>query len=143
MAAQYVAEGLLEALAAEEISGARVLIARAAVARDVLPAELRRRGAVVDVVEAYRTLPPEDLPARARNALASRPQWITFTSTSTVENLFGAVGSSELPEVEAVSIGPVTTAALKKFGVERITEANDYTTAGIVSAICSKAIIGA
>jgi uroporphyrinogen III methyltransferase/synthase len=143
IAAQYVAEGLLEALAAEEISGARMLIARAAVARDVLPAELRRRGAVVDVVEAYRTIPPQDLAARARNAGALRPQWITFTSTSTVDNLFDAIGSSELRDVEAVSIGPVTTAALRKFGVERITEAAEYTSAGIVGAICSKAIIGA
>jgi uroporphyrinogen-III synthase len=130
-------------LAAEEISGARILIARAAVARDVLPAELRRRGAVVDVVEAYRTIPPQDLAARARNAGALRPQWITFTSTSTVDNLFDAIGSSELRDVEAVSIGPVTTAALRKFGVERITEAAEYTSAGIVGAICSKAIIGA
>jgi uroporphyrinogen III methyltransferase / synthase len=142
MAEQYVAEGLLDALSAEEFSGARVLIARAAVARDVLPAGLRRRGAVVDVVEAYRTVPPQDLAARARTALAAKPQWITFTSTSTVENLLGAIGPSELRNMEAVSIGPVTTAALRSFGVERITEAAEYTTAGIAGAIRSKAIIG-
>ena len=143
MAAEYVAEGLLDALSATDVSKARILIARAAVARDVLPNELRKRGAVVDVVEAYRTLAPENLPTRAAEALASRPRFITFTSTSTVENLLSAVPLSELRAIEAVSIGPVTTAALRRHGIERITEAAEYTTAGILDAICAKAIIGA
>ncbi len=143
MAAEYVAEGLLDALSATDVSGARILIARAAVARDVLPQTLRARGAAVDVVEAYRTSAPDDLPARAAEALAAKPQFITFTSTSTVENLLSAVSASELRNVEAVSIGPVTTAALRRFGIERITEAAEYTAAGIVEAICAKAIIGA
>jgi uroporphyrinogen-III synthase len=95
------------------------------------------------VVEAYRTSAPDDLPARAAEALAAKPQFITFTSTSTVENLLSAVSASELRNVEAVSIGPVTTAALRRFGIERITEAAEYTAAGIVEAICAKAIIGA
>jgi uroporphyrinogen III methyltransferase / synthase len=143
MAAEYVAEGLLDALSEIDLTGARVLIARAAVARDILPNELRQRGATVDVVEAYRTLAPDNLPARAAEALASKPDFITFTSTSTVENLLSAVPSDQLRDIEAVSIGPVTTAALRKWGVRRIIEATEYTAAGIVEAICAKAIIGA
>jgi uroporphyrinogen-III synthase len=119
------------------------LVARAAVARDVLPDELRKRGARVDVVQAYRTLAPDNLPARATEALASKPNFVTFTSTSTVENFLSAVPSAELGDTEAVSIGPVTTAALRKRGIRRITEAAEYTAAGIVEAICAKAIIGA
>jgi len=143
MAAEYVAEGLLDALSATDLSGARILIARAAVARDILPQALRARGASVDVVEAYRTLAPENLPARAAEALATKPDFVTFTSTSTAENLLSAIPASELRDAEAVSIGPVTTAALRRRGIERIIEASEYTSAGIVEAICAKAIIGA
>ena len=92
MAKEYVAEGLLEALAAYDLAGARVLIARAAVARDLLPTELARRGARVDVVEAYRTAAPPDLAQRAAAVLARKPDWITFTSSSTAQNLVDAVG---------------------------------------------------
>ena len=56
MAEEYVAESLVEALAAHDLRGQRILLPRAAVARDLVPAELARRGALVDVVEAYRTL---------------------------------------------------------------------------------------
>src|SRR5207253_5792143 len=80
VAERYVAEGLLTALAPWDLSGARVLIARAAVARDVLPQELTKRGALVDVVEAYRTVAPADLAVRAMGVLATNPHWITFTS---------------------------------------------------------------
>jgi len=143
MATEYVAEGLLAALSATDLSDARILIARAAVARDILPQELRARGASVDVVEAYRTRAPENLAARAAEALATKPDFVTFTSTSTVENLLSAIPGSELRDAEAVSIGPVTTAALRRCGIERIIEASEYTTAGIIEAICAKAIIGA
>ena len=59
MGREYVAEGLLEAFAAHDLAGRRVLLPRAAVARDLVPVELGRRGARVDVVEAYRTVTPE------------------------------------------------------------------------------------
>ena len=66
-------EGLLAALAAYDLTGARVLIARAAVARDLLPTELARRGARVDVVDAYRTMVPPDLAQRAAAVLSRKP----------------------------------------------------------------------
>ncbi len=93
VAKEYVAEGLLEALAPYSLTGVRMLIARAAVARDLLPAELARRGARVDVVEAYRTSTPSDLAQRAAGVLSRKPDWMTFTSSSTAQNLIHAVGA--------------------------------------------------
>src|SRR5204863_2241371 len=63
MPTEYVAESLLEALAGDDLAGKRILLPRAAVARDLVPLELTRRGAKVDVVEAYRTEVPQDASA--------------------------------------------------------------------------------
>src|SRR6202051_1512034 len=86
MPEEYVAESLLEALAGDDLAGKRVLLPRAAVARDLVPVTLGERGAIVDVVEAYRTIIPADAAARAKEALAHKPDWITFTSSSTVKD---------------------------------------------------------
>jgi len=137
LAAQYVAEGLLESLSAFDLAGARILIARAAVARDVLPDELRRRGANVEVCEAYRTVQPDDLPRRAQEILAGKPDWVTFTSSSTVENLVAAAGSDAVRSVRAASIGPVTSATLRKNNIQPAAEASVYTVPGLVEAILS------
>ena len=72
MPEEYVAESLVEALAGERSEGKRILLPRAAVARDLVPAELTRRGARVDVVEAYRTVVPEDAADRAREVLGAK-----------------------------------------------------------------------
>ncbi|HVY91504.1 MAG TPA: uroporphyrinogen-III C-methyltransferase [Bryobacteraceae bacterium] len=138
MAEEYVAEGLLRALGSFDFSNARVLIARAAVARDVLPEELRRRGAQVDVVEAYRTVPPGDLADRARKVLAAKPDWITFTSSSTATNLIAACGAEALRGIRVASIGPVTSATLRAAGIEVTAEANPHTIRGLVDRIIEK-----
>jgi uroporphyrinogen III methyltransferase/synthase len=135
MAAEYAAEGLLDALAKYDLRGARILIARAAVARDLLPNELTRRGAIVDVVEAYRTIAPEDLAARAGDVLSYNPDWITFTSSSTVRNLLSAAGPQALRGIRVASIGPVTSGTLRENGVSVTTEASTYTISGVVDAI--------
>ena len=96
MPKEYVAESLLEALAGDDLQGKRILLPRAAVARDLVPVELRERGAMVDVVEAYRTVIPADAAARAQEALAHKPDWITFTSSSTVKNLLAVTGREAL-----------------------------------------------
>jgi uroporphyrinogen-III synthase len=117
------------------MSGASVLIARAAVARDTLPVELGKRGARVEVVEAYRTVAPVGLAGKVAAVMARQPDWITFTSSSTVTNFFGAgVGISE--DVKVASIGPITSATLRKFGVGPTVEAAEYTVDGIIAAIC-------
>jgi uroporphyrinogen III methyltransferase/synthase len=140
VAEQYVAEGLLRALSGYNLAGTRILIARAAVARDVLPNELIRRGAAVDVVEAYRTVPPSDLCQRATEILGHQPTWITFTSSSTVENLIAAVGAEALRGLRIASIGPVTTATLRRHGIADIVEAAVYTVDGLVGAILNRRI---
>jgi uroporphyrinogen III methyltransferase/synthase len=137
-AEEYVAEGLLKTLGGFDFSNAKVLIARAAVARDILPEELRRRGAQVDVVEAYRTVAPSDLAAYARKVLDGKPDWITFTSSSTANNLIAACGAEALRGVRVASIGPVTSATLRAAGVEIATEANPHTIRGLVDRIIGK-----
>jgi uroporphyrinogen III methyltransferase/synthase len=136
MAREYVAEGLLEALREFDMNGAKVLIARAAVARDTLPAELTRRGAQVEIAEAYRTIAPAALPARVADVLKRKPDWITFTSTSTAVNFVEAAGGPEaLKGIRAASIGPITTAALKNLGIEVSVEAETYTVEGLIAGI--------
>jgi uroporphyrinogen III methyltransferase/synthase len=134
-AKEYVAEGLLDALAAYDLTGARILIARAAVARDVLPAELSRRGALVDVVDAYRTSPPPNLAERAAAVLSRQPHWIAFTSSSTARNLIDAVGAEALRGVRCASIGPVTSATLRENGIPVAVEASVYSIPGLVEAL--------
>lgn len=135
MADEYVAEGLLRALNGFVFSNARVLIARAAVARDILPEELRRRGSHVDVVEAYRTVAPAGLAERAAAIFKTNPDWITFTSSSTASNLVAACGSEALRGTRTASIGPVTSATLRSLGIDVTAEANPHTIEGLVARI--------
>jgi uroporphyrinogen III methyltransferase/synthase len=145
MGKEYVAEGLLEAFAAYDLAGSRVLLPRAAVARDLVPLELAKRGARVDVVEAYRTVVPEGAAALARAILEAprKPDFITFTSSSTVRNLVDAAGAETLLGVKAVSIGPVTTSAARSLGIEVAAEARVYTIEGLVDAILAMCETGA
>ena len=141
MGAEYVAEGLVEAFAAHPLEGKRVLLPRAAVARDTVPVELAKRGAKVDVVEAYRTVAPEDLAAKIRDAFARKPDAITFTSSSTVKNF--AAGAADIPVrpvellagVHVVSIGPITSATARELGLTVAAQAAVYTVEGLVDAI--------
>jgi uroporphyrinogen III methyltransferase/synthase len=145
MGQEYVAEGLLEAFAAHDLAGRRVLLPRAAVARDLVPVELAKRGARVDVVEAYRTVVPEGAAALVRAAFAGlrKPDFITFTSSSTVRNFVDAAGVETLRGVKAVSIGPVTTRTARNLGIEVAAEARVYTLGGLVEAILAMCETGA
>jgi uroporphyrinogen III methyltransferase/synthase len=137
MGGQFVAEGLLEALADDDLRGKRILLARAEVARPTLPDGLRARGAEVDVATAYRTVAPEGLAARSRELFAGspKPDWVTFTSSSTVENLVSAVGAGALAGVRVASIGPVTSATARKLGLAVSVEAAQFDEDGLISAI--------
>jgi uroporphyrinogen III methyltransferase/synthase len=139
MAEEFVAESLAESLSESDVAGKRVLLPRAAVARDTLPEDLRRKGAIVDVVEAYRSVPPENLAARVAEVLARdrRPDWITFTSSSTVTNIVDAAPAGALEGIRIATIGPVTSATAKKRGLTVTVEASAYTAEGIVAAILS------
>ena len=135
MGKEYVAEGMLEAFADHDLVEKRILLPRAAVARDLVPAELARRGARVDVVEAYLTVPPEQLAGQAREVLASRPDCVTFTSSSTVRNLVQAAGAEALRGIPVASIGPITTQTARQLGVEVAAQAKVFTVAGLVDAV--------
>jgi uroporphyrinogen III methyltransferase/synthase len=135
MPEEYVAEGLVAAFSSGDLGGRRILLPRAAVARDLVPVELARRGATVDVVEAYRTVAPENLAERAREVFARKPHWITFTSSSTVKNFIAAAGREVLTGVKIASIGPVTSATLREHGLVADVEANPHTIEGLVAAI--------
>ncbi len=138
MPEQYVAESLVAAFANIELSAKRVLLPRAAVARDLVPQELARRGALVDVVEAYRTVVPADAESRAAKVFSTgrKPDWITFTSSSTVKNFLAVAGRDALAGVRVASIGPVTSSTLRMHGVEIAAEANPFTMEGLVNALC-------
>jgi uroporphyrinogen III methyltransferase / synthase len=128
-----VAESLLDAFPAPpEDRAGRVLLPRAAVARDVLPDELRRRGWDVEIAEAYRTR--TTTPTARQVAAAAGADAITFTSASTVTNFVAAAGADAVPPVVA-SIGPVTSAAAREQGIDVRVEADPHTIDGLVEAL--------
>jgi uroporphyrinogen III methyltransferase / synthase len=137
MPEDYVAESLVKAFVSENLAGKRVLLPRAAVARDVIPVELTKLGAQVDVVEAYRNVVPLNATARAHEIFSAdkRPDWITFTSSSTVKNLLAIAGREPLDGVRIASIGPVTSATLCAHGLTVDAEAKQFTLDGLVEAI--------
>jgi len=145
MPAEYVAESVVKSLR-RRVAGKRVLLVRAKVARDVIPRELRRAGAQVDVVEAYETVVPQASRTRLRAALkdpARRPDVITFTSSSTVNNFVSLLGMrsgstsrpASLRGAILASIGPVTSATLRVMNLGVDVEAEAYTIPGLVQAI--------
>ncbi|MGC2619876.1 MAG: uroporphyrinogen-III synthase [Acidobacteriaceae bacterium] len=138
--AEYVAESLVEALGSR-VDGQRVLLARAAVARDVIPDALRARGATVDVVDAYRTVIPEESVTAIRTLFGPDgrvPDAATFTSSSTATNfaaLLRSAGVAFPVAMKAVSIGPVTSGTLRGLGWEPAAEADPHDLAGLVGAV--------
>lgn len=133
---RYVAEALAQAFADENLRGKRVLIPRAAVARDVVPDKLRELGAQVEVVEAYRNEMPEASATRAREIFRDPlPDWALFASPSAIQNLATATGTDVLREVKLASIGPITSAAIKAFGLAVTAEADPHTVDGLVQAV--------
>jgi uroporphyrinogen-III synthase len=135
---EYVAESMVKSLR-RRVGGKRVLLARASVARDVIPRELRNLGARVDVVEAYETVLPKSSRVRLRALFSDprqRPEIVTFTSSSTVRNFTHLMGKQLWRELwSAASIGPITSTTLRKLGLPVDIEAKDYTIPGLVQAI--------
>jgi uroporphyrinogen-III synthase len=135
---QYVGEALADALK-DQVRGQRVLLVRAAVARDVVPYALTSAGATVTVVDAYRTVVPADAVERARAIFGTNllPDAVVFTSGSTVTHLLNVLRDAGLVfsrDVACVSIGPVTSAALREAGLEVAAEAETASLDGLVKA---------
>lgn len=139
---RYVAESVVEGLKAREggkLVGMRMLLPRAARAREVLPEELGKAGALLDVVSAYETVPAA---ARKEDVLArlaeGRLDCVTFGSSSTVENFLELIPAAALkahPETLLAAIGPVTAATLRKNGLEAHIQPEEYTIPALVDAI--------
>jgi uroporphyrinogen III methyltransferase/synthase len=134
---RFVAEALVEALSEVEVDGRRVLVARAAEARDVLPDALRERGAEVDVVALYETVREE--PDAATVEAAQAADYVTFTSSSTVTNLTEALGDRFPAAARVVSIGPVTSDAARAAGLSVDVEAERHDVQGLLAALLADA----
>jgi len=131
---RFIAEELAQALAATMAPGAHILLARAAGARDVLPDQLRARGARVDVLEIYRAVAPADLRPRLAACLPS-VDMITFTSSSTVRHFVGGMPAPPSDRVKIACIGPITAQTARDLGLRVDIIAQEYTTRGLVDAI--------
>jgi uroporphyrinogen III methyltransferase/synthase len=134
---RFVAESLLEAFPPPTAS-ARVLLARAEHARDVLPDGLAARGYTVDVLAVYRTARAVPDPAAVARVLEGRVDAITFTSSSTVDNFVAAVGPLTGAQPVVVSIGPVTSATVVAQGLRVDAEAEEHTIDGVVAALLTR-----
>lgn len=135
---KYVAESLIESLA-NRVANRRILLARAEIARDVIPDALRRGGAEVDVVDAYRNALPDSAPLLLRDALGTGLDAATFTSSSSVTHLAQAAAKARLAfpfaGVAAISIGPVTSATLRELNWLPAGEASPHDIPGLIAAV--------
>jgi uroporphyrinogen III methyltransferase/synthase len=139
---RFQAEGILDEVAPETMRGKRILIPRAAAAREVLPNTLRQWGASVDVVVAYRTVvPANEIEPLAKRLRQSEVDVITFTSSSTVKNFVRIFDGKNLTEIANGStiacIGPITAQTVEQLGGHTAILAEEFTIPGLVRAIVS------
>ena len=126
----HIAEGLVAAFAERDLTGVRMLLPRAASAREVLPKALRAQGAIVDAVDVYRnTLPSTGA------VFPAHPDWVTFTSASTVKNLLALVPREQFVSAKLASIGPETSAALRLHQLPVTAEASPSTQEALAAAM--------
>lgn len=136
----FRAEGIVDEFSRLDIQGNRVLFPRADKARDVIPGELKRMGAHVDSPVAYRNVFPERLPPETLFALEKRSvDCITFTSSSTVQNLAAMLGEElmldMLKGVKVASIGPITSKSCRDLGLKVDIEPEVYTLDALTEAL--------
>lgn len=134
---RFVAEAVLAGLVERGAADSRVLLPRAEQARDVLPEGLRAAGAQVDVVAAYRTLPPEPPADVLRRLEAGEIDIITLASSSTARNLLALVKgrTTVLNRSLIACIGPVTADTAREIGLRVDVVADEYTIPGLVDAL--------
>jgi uroporphyrinogen III methyltransferase/synthase len=134
---QYVGEALADALRVSgDLTGARVLLARAESARDVVPDVLRASGAHVDAVGVYRTVADaRGAPELRSRLLAGEIDLVTVTSSSTVRHFVEAVGEDAARAAPIASIGPVTTATARELGLTITVEASKATIGALADAV--------
>jgi hydroxymethylbilane synthase len=138
MPREYRAEAIVEAIGAERIRGARILIPRAQVAREVLPEMLLAAGArEVVVAPVYKTVKSANAPIERVRAMAAAGtiDLVAFTSSSTVTNFCEMLGAAAARSLKAAAIGPITAETARAAGMEVVAQPNEYTVPGLISAI--------
>ncbi|HLJ43689.1 MAG TPA: uroporphyrinogen-III synthase, partial [Candidatus Binataceae bacterium] len=138
MPTEFRAEAIVEAIGARRIRGARILIARAQVAREVLPEMLAAAGArEVVVAPVYKTVTPANAPvARVRKMIAARTiDLVAFTSSSTVTNFCELIGADAARGLTAAAIGPITAESARAAGMEVAVQPTEYTVSALIAAI--------
>jgi uroporphyrinogen III methyltransferase/synthase len=134
---EFIAEAIIAEFQ-EKFGGVenqRILLARSEQARDLLPKELSKMGAIVDEAIAYRTVPEtEDVSGGIARFKAEGADLITFTSSSTAEN-FMALNLPLPSGLETASIGPITSEAMRRLNLSVDVEAKQYDIPGLVAAI--------
>ncbi|MBP3730806.1 MAG: uroporphyrinogen-III C-methyltransferase [Mailhella sp.] len=137
----YVAESIAEGLCTLGMEGKRVLLPRASQARDVLPETLRKAGASVDIIAVYDTIPSAEGKEMILEELEHGGiDCVTFGSSSTVRNFFGAIGSEIMrkhPEVKLAAIGPVTAQTLRSMGFDPDILPEEFTIPALADAVCT------
>lgn len=138
---EFQAEGILATFRGIDLVGKRVLIPRAAVAREILPKELEAMGAEVDVVTVYRAEPPKVDSDRVKTHLARKEiQYLTFASSSTVRNFCRMFASREelyrlTAQTTIACIGPITARTVEEEGLPVHLLAKENTIPALVEAI--------
>uniref|UniRef100_A0A7C5ELV5 uroporphyrinogen-III C-methyltransferase n=1 Tax=Desulfobacca acetoxidans TaxID=60893 RepID=A0A7C5ELV5_9BACT len=137
---RFVAEELAQALLPQLSPGARVLLARAQAAREVLPQSLAQAGIQVEVVPVYQARPVKNLPEEARPFLEQNAvDILTFASSGTVQNFAALVGKEKFQALArsavVAAIGPITAAALREYGISPQVQPEEFTIPALVSTI--------
>ncbi len=139
MPKKFVAEDLARTLISSGVSGRKVLMARSAQARTILPEEITKAGAEVRDIILYQTLPAEGLPEDARTALEQdQLDLVTFTSSSTVSSLMDLLDGPQkeiVSKIKAACIGPITAQTAREVGLDIVVEAKEHSIEGLVGAI--------
>jgi uroporphyrinogen III methyltransferase/synthase len=138
MPTEYRAEAIVEAIGAARIRGARILIPRAQVAREVLPEMLAAAGArQVVVAPVYKTVTPVNAPVeRVRKMIAAGTiALVAFTSSSTVTNFCEMIGAEAARGLTAAAIGPITAESARAAGMEVAVQPTEYTLSALTAAI--------
>ena len=141
---KYVAESVVEALKkVEELKGKRFLMPRTDIARSYVPEELRKLGAEVSDIVAYKTVLATDGDNIVLDKLKDgEVDIVTFTSASTVKNFVKIIGEDNLSafknNVQFASIGPITNESAEEMDIDISIKAEEYTIPGLVQAIVNK-----
>lgn len=134
MPKKYVAESVLEEIG--DVSGKRILLPRADIAREVLPEQLRARGAQVEEIVAYRTVLAQPSNGDVKKMFEQKEiDMVTFTSSSTVRNFVSLAKGADLEGVRVACIGPITAQTANEAGLKVDILTDEYTIPGLVAAI--------